>query len=101
MEAGMRLLTITATTMTAMLVAMAVPAAAQSVPPVKGNDTGGIISYHSFPPQVIREIAFQHCASYGKITKLTGVQARYGGYVSFACIWKPTVVRGPTISVMY
>lgn len=97
----MRLLTMRLCMMAAMLAAMAMPAEAQSVPPYKGNDTGGIISYHSYPPEVIRDIAFQHCASYGKITKLTGVQARYGGYVSFACIWKPTVVRGPTISVMY
>lgn len=75
------------------------PAGAHQVPPFKGNDTGGIISYHSYPPEVIRDIAFHHCASWGKIAKLTGVQARYGGYVSFACLWRRTA-PGPVISVL-
>ena len=76
----------------AIVAASTAPALAQGVPPFKGNDTGGIVSWHSYPPEVIRDMAFQHCASYGKATKLTGIQARYGGYVSFACFWRPTVV---------
>jgi hypothetical protein len=84
----------------AIVAASAVPALAQGVPPFKGNDTGGIISYHSFPPEAVRDMAFQHCASYGKTAKLTGVQAQYGGYVSFACIWRPTVVTSRVISVL-
>lgn len=84
----------------AVVVASAVPAAAQYFTPFKGNDTGGIISWHAFPPEAIRDMAFAHCASYGKTTKLTGTQAYYGGYVSFACIWRPTVVAGPVISTL-
>ena len=83
------------------LISASVTAAAQAVPPYKGNDTGGIISYHAYPHEVARDMAFQHCAAYGKTTKITGVQARYGGYVSFACIWRPTVARGAVVSVMY
>jgi hypothetical protein len=77
----------------------ATSAGAQWVPPFKGNDTGGIVAYAAYPPEEIRNIAFNHCASYGKIAKLTGVQARYGGYVSFACLWQPTV-RGAVISTL-
>lgn len=88
--------------MAAVIVAgSAAPAFAQWVPPFKGNDTGGIISWHSYPPEAIRDMAFAHCASYGKHAKLTGVQARYGGYVSFACFWRPTVVTsGPVIRAL-
>lgn len=75
-------------------------ASAQPVPPLKGNDTGGIIAYAAYPPEQIRDIAFHHCASWGKIAKLTGVQARYGGYVSFACLWRREAVRGPVISTL-
>lgn len=78
----------------------ATQAQAQSVPPFKGNDTGGIIAYAAFPPEQIRDMAFQHCASWGKIAKLTGVQARYGGYVSFACLWRREIARGPVISTL-
>jgi hypothetical protein len=83
----------------AIVAASALPAMAQSYN-YKGNDTGGIISWHAFPPEAIRDMAFAHCASYGKATKLTGVQAQYGGYVSFACFWRPTVVAGPVVSTL-
>ena len=80
--------------------ATATSASAQWVPPFKGNDTGGIVAYAAYPPEAIRDIAFNHCAAYGKIAKLTGVQARYGGYVSFACLWQRSAVRGPVISTL-
>lgn len=32
-------------------------------------------------------MALNHCASYGKSVKLTGVDAQYGGYISFSCVW--------------
>src|SRR5688572_23384290 len=98
-ETIMRILTITAALLATSIFA-AQPAAAHSVPPFKGNDTGGIISYHSYPPEVIRDMAVAHCASWGKTTRLTGTQAYYGGYVSFACIWRPSAVRG-VVSVKY
>ena len=36
-----------------------------------------------------RQLAVDHCASYGKVVKFLSVQAYYGGYVSFACRWVP------------
>ena len=80
--------------MAACLVAMggmlaAAPAQADTVPPFKGNDTGGIIAYSLANQADARQIAVDHCASYGKVVKFLGVQAYYGGYVSFACRWVP------------
>ena len=66
----------------------ATPAMADWVPPFKGNDTGGIIAYSLYKEGAdIKGMAASHCASYGKGVKLTGVDAQYGGYISFACVW--------------
>ena len=65
------------------------PALADTVPPFKGNDTGGIIAYSLASQADARQLAVDHCASYGKVVKFLGVQAYYGGYVSFACRWVP------------
>ena len=59
-----------------------------TVPPFKGNDTGGIIAYSLYKEGAdVKAIAVNHCASYGKAVKLGGVDAQYGGYISFACVW--------------
>jgi hypothetical protein len=60
-----------------------------TVPPIKGNDTGGIIAYPLAMQADARQLAVDHCARYGKVVKFLGVQANYGGYVSFACRWVP------------
>ena len=60
-----------------------------TVPPFKGNDTGGIIAYTLATQADARQLAVDHCARYGKVVKFLGVQANYGGYVSFACRWVP------------
>jgi hypothetical protein len=60
-----------------------------TVPPFKGNDTGGIIAYPLAMQADARQLAVDHCARYGKVVKFLGVQANYGGYVSFACRWVP------------
>jgi len=76
--------------MTALLTAA--PARADLLPPVpafKGNDTGGIIAYPLAQTTDARQLAVDHCASYGKVAKFLAVDARYGGYVSFACRWVP------------
>lgn len=74
----------------ATLLTCAVPARADWVPPFKGNDTGGIIAYSLYTGGAdIKAMATEHCARYGKSVKLTGVQAVYGGYISFACVWVP------------
>lgn len=62
-------------------------AKADYVPPFKGNDTGGIIAYALVRQSDAKAMAIDHCAQYGKLVKLTGVQPVYGGYLSFACIW--------------
>ncbi len=65
------------------------PARADWVPAFKGNDTGGIIAYTLATQEDARQLAVAHCASYGKVVKFLAVDARYGGYVSFACRWVP------------
>ena len=65
------------------------PARADTVPPVQGNDTGGIIAYSLTAQTDIRSIAIDHCARYGKVVKFLAVDANYGGYISFACRWVP------------
>jgi hypothetical protein len=70
------------------MLAMA-PAKADWVPPFKGNDTGGIIAYSLAQTADARQMAVEHCASYGKVAKFLAVDAQYGGYVSFSCRWVP------------
>ena len=65
------------------------PAQAEWVPPFKGNDTGGIIAYPLASQMDVRQLAVDHCASYGKVVKFLAVDAQYGGYISFACRWVP------------
>ena len=66
------------------------PAQAQwSIPPIKGNDTGGIIAYSLAAQMDVRQIAVDHCAYYGKVVKFLAVDPQYGGYISFACRWVP------------
>jgi len=65
------------------------PARANTVPPFKGNDTGGIIAYPLAAQTDARQLAVAHCAAYGKVVKFLSVDAEYGGYISFACRWVP------------
>jgi hypothetical protein len=65
------------------------PARADIVPEFRGNDTGGIIAYSLASRADARQLAVDHCASYGKVVKFLAVDAQYGGYVSFACRWVP------------
>ena len=65
------------------------PAKADTVPPFKGNDTGGIIAYPMAEQTDVRQLAVDHCASYGKVVKFLAVDRQYGGYISFACRWVP------------
>jgi len=69
------------------------PAKADWVPPVKGNDTGGIIAYSVATEADARQIAVDHCAQYGKVVKFLAVDAQYGGYISFSCRWVPYGAR--------
>jgi hypothetical protein len=65
------------------------PALADTVPPFRGNDTGGIIAYPLASQVDVRQLAVDHCAYYGKVVKFLAVDAEYGGYISFACRWVP------------
>jgi hypothetical protein len=65
------------------------PVRADTVPPFKGNDTGGIIAYSLSKETDIRSLAVDHCAKYGKVVKFLAVEPHYGGYISFACRWEP------------
>jgi hypothetical protein len=65
------------------------PASADIVREFQGNDTGGIIAYSLAQRADGRQLAVDHCASYGKVVKFLAVDAQYGGYVSFACRWVP------------
>lgn len=77
------------------------PARADWVPALKGNDTGGIISYSLAGARDVRVIAADHCARYGKVARFLGVQAYPGGYVSFACRWVPYGPDQPPLQTRY
>ena len=77
------------------------PARADWVPEFKGNDTGGIISYELAQRVDARQLAVDHCASYGKVAKFLAVDAQYGGYVSFACRWVPYGANQRPLRTLY
>jgi hypothetical protein len=85
---------------TSVMLAVA-PARADWVPPFKGNDTGGIIAYSMATQQDARQLAVDHCAFYGKVVKFLAVQARDGGYVSFACRWVPYGADARPLRTLY
>jgi hypothetical protein len=76
-------------------------ARADTVPPFKGNDTGGIIAYELAMQSDVKLLAVEHCARYGKVVKFLAAQAYYGGYVSFACRWVPYGAAERPLSVRY
>ena len=69
-----------------------------TVPPLKGNDTGGIIAYSPEAARLRERIAADHCARWNKIHRITSVHAQYGDYIGFHCYWprgtNGIVVRG-------
>lgn len=58
-----------------------------NVPRFTANDTGGIISWPLAQTINARQLAADHCASYGKVMRPRASQRVYGGYISFACEW--------------
>ncbi len=77
------------------------PARADFVPAFRGNDTGGIIAYELAQHVDARQLAVDHCASYGKVAKFLAVDAQYGGYVSFACRWVPYGATNRPLRTLY
>jgi hypothetical protein len=78
-----------------------VPARADWISAVKGNDTGGIIAYTVAMASDARQIAVNHCARYGKVAKFMAVDPQPGGYISFACRWVPYGANDQPLSVNY
>jgi hypothetical protein len=87
MQAMRRALTLTGLAAACVLALQAGPAHAYTVPPFKGNDTGGIIAWTLAAHTDARRLATDHCASYGKLMRPLATQRTYGGYISFACVW--------------
>ena len=56
-----------------------------TVPPFKGNDTGGIIAWDPIVEAFHSEIAIEHCASYRKLARFRSMTPRYGHYITFDC----------------
>jgi hypothetical protein len=77
------------------------PARADTVPPFRGNDTGGIIAYSMTAQTDIRALAIDHCASYGKVVKFLAVEPHDGGYISFSCRWLPYGAAGRPVRAAY
>ena len=76
-------------------------ARADTVRPMKGNDTGGIIAYEFATQADVKLLAVEHCARYGKVVKFLAADAQYGGYISFACRWVPYGAQDRPLSVRY
>jgi len=72
-----------------------------TVPPFKGNDTGGIIAYSMATQVDARQVAVDHCARYRKVVKFLSVQAYEGGYISFSCRWVPYGAAEQPIRTLY
>jgi hypothetical protein len=77
------------------------PARADTVWPMKGNDTGGIIAYEFATQADVKLLAVEHCARYGKVVKFLAADAQYGGYISFACRWVPYGAAERPLSARY
>jgi hypothetical protein len=77
------------------------PARADTVPPFKGNDTGGIIAFPLAQHADARQLAVDHCAQYGKVVKFLSIDAQYGGYISFACRWVPYGANDRPLRTLY
>src|SRR5262245_7858072 len=54
---------------------------------VKGNDTGGIISWSPEVHATYRQIAADHCARWNKVAVITSVHPWYGDFIGFECRW--------------
>ena len=77
------------------------PAKADWVPSFRGNDTGGIIAYPVAMLSDARQLAVNHCASYGKVVKFLAIDPREGGYISFSCRWVPYLAQPAPLVTKY
>ena len=54
---------------------------------VRGNDTGGIISWSPEIVPVYPQMAADHCARWNKVAVITSVHPWYGDFIGFQCRW--------------
>jgi hypothetical protein len=76
-----------------------VPARADYLYGLVGNDTGGIIPWSPINERHRRAIASNHCACYGKYARITSVHRRYGDYIGFRCLFGAP--RRPVVVTLY
>jgi len=62
-------------------------------PSIVGNDTGGIFPYAPNLEGLYPQIASDYCATWGRLSHVTSVHPRYGDYISFVCIDKPSMTH--------
>lgn len=67
------------------LSAVSLAGCSNTVPPLKGNDTGGIIAWAPITDALHSGIAMEHCASYRKLARIRSMTPRYGEYIAFDC----------------
>ncbi|HEY1475845.1 MAG TPA: hypothetical protein VGF53_17380 [Pseudolabrys sp.] len=63
---------------------------------VKGNDTGGIISWSPDHELIAPQWAAEHCAHYKKFAQITSIGRQYGNYIAFDCNWRPPLGYRPS-----
>ena len=74
---------------TALVLAAALSSAGCGIYGVGSNDTGGIIPWTPETRARAHEIAAERCAAYGKYARITSVDAHFGDYIAFRCVWSP------------
>jgi len=71
------------------LLLIACTGASAGVHGIKANDTGGIIPWSPENQAAAFAIASERCARYHKYARINSVQAQYGDYIGFSCVWSP------------
>jgi hypothetical protein len=92
MRASFIVSVIGASVMGASVIGLSAPGA-QAQTYVKGNDTGGIISWSCENEAAALSIAAEHCAWHNKYPRITSVHRQYGDYIAFQCLWDPRTAR--------
>jgi hypothetical protein len=83
-----------------LLLVSTIGARADWVPPVQGNDTGGMFSWSPDTHHFRHQIAADYCARWFKIHHITSVTRGYGNYIGFACYW-PRGTNGIVVRSAY
>jgi hypothetical protein len=60
---------------------------------MRGNDTGGIISWSCENEAAAQDMAAAFCARHRKFHRITSVNRGYGNYIGFNCLWHDEIAR--------